>query len=861
MVKETPLVKQYQKIKSQYPDTFLFFRLGDFYELFGDDAIHASKIMEVTLTKRQEMPLCGVPYHSATKYIKKLLNKSKSVAICEQTEDPSEAKGIVKREVVRVITPGTIIEDELLSEDSNNFLVSISKTFSKFGIVFLDISTGDFMGCEVDDINSLEAELSRQRVREAVIPVDSDELDSFLTKQFAEVTVTKKDSWYFNVSKAGDSIKSYFNLSTLKGWELDKYPSVTAACGGLIQYLSETQKDRKVTLKKFRIYTVDEKMILDRKTQENLELVKNLHDGKKKNTLFEALDFTDTAMGMRKLVQWILGPLKDIDKIRMRLNSVEELIQKPEISLTISELLNKTSDMERIIGKANFGSCNARDMTGLKESLKIIPALKELLKSFNSGLIKSMEDKLAPLNNIVDELEKAIKEPPPLTVKEGNIIKRGYSARLDELMDITSGDKKWVLELEERERRRLNIPKLKVGYNKVHGYYIEITRLHSNKVPPEYRRKQTLINSERYITEELKNRENSILGAEEKKIALEYKIFCGLRDMVSGYNRMIQQNSEIIAQIDVLSSFARVSKKYSYSKPHVGNFNEITIKEGRHPVVEKNMAVHEFIPNDTLLDKDENQILVITGPNMSGKSTYLKQTALITIMAQMGCFVPASLAHIGITDRIFTRIGASENLAGGESTFMVEMTEVASILNNATDKSLLVLDEVGRGTSTFDGISIAWAVIEEIARIKGRTLFATHYFELTELAGYMKNVKNYNFVVREWEDKKKVVFLRKLQPGSADKSYGIHCAQLAGVPKNVIQRAWDIFKTLQEEQFDDQGLPKAAHNAQESQLSFSGELKKDDEYREKIKNIDLNRITPIEILNEMKKWQLEIEND
>lgn len=859
MIKDTPLSRQYQKIKSCYPDTFLFFRLGDFYELFGDDAIEASKIMEITLTKRHGYPMCGVPYHAATAYIKKILNKSKSVAICEQVEDPSTAKGIVAREVIRVITPGTIVEDDLLAGDSNNFLVSISKTSGGYGVVLADISTGDFMGCQVDNISRLEAELSRLPVREAVVASGSDELDNSLKRRFPEITVTKKEAWYFSEGKAGDTIKSYFNLATLKGWELDKYPLVTSACGGLIQYLLDTQKERKVKLKNFRLYTVDENMILDRNTQENLELVRNLQDGKKKNTLFEVLDFTDTAMGRRKLIQWIVRPLKDTDEIRRRLNSVEELIQNSEISRKISELLNEINDMERIISKAGFGSCNARDLSGLKESLKIIPKLKEVLKHLDSQLMKSIEEKLVPLDDVVEELEKAITESPPLTVKEGNMIKRGYSSELDEFMDITSGDKKWVSELEERERRRLGIPRLKVGYNKVHGYYIEITKVHSDKAPPEYKRKQTLVNAERYITEELKQREDSILGSEEKKIALEYKIFCELRDMVSSESQMIQQNSELIAQLDVLNSFSEASKKYSYSKPHVDNRDEIIIKDGRHPVVEKNMGVNEFIPNDTLLDKDKNQILVVTGPNMAGKSTYLKQVAVIAVMAQIGCFVPASRARIGLVDRIFTRIGASENLAGGESTFMVEMTEVASILNNATPRSLLVLDEVGRGTSTFDGISIAWAVIEEITKIQGRTLFATHYFELTELASCIEKVKNYNFAVREWKDRKQVVFLRKLQEGSADKSYGIHCAQLAGVPQNVIARAWEIFKTLEQEQLDDKGLPKVARKSgEESQLSFFGGFNNDDEYREKIKNIDLDKITPIDLLTRIKEWQTEI---
>lgn len=858
MIKETPLVRQYQDIKSQYPDTFLFFRLGDFYELFGDDAIEASKIMEVTLTKRRDMPMCGIPYHAAFTYIKKLLNKSRSVAICEQVEDPSQAKGIVKREVVRVITPGTIIEDDLLKEDCNNFLASVSSLSGKFGLVLADISTGDFMGVEVESLSGLEAELSRLPVSEVVIAEEAQELEQFLKINFASILIANKSAWYFNLNKAQDNIKDYFNVATLKGLELDKYPVVVSACGGLLEYLKDTQKGHKIQLKKFRLYTMDENMVLDRDAQENLELIINLQERNKKNTLFEVLDFTDTSMGKRKLVQYILRPLKDIIQIRERLNGVEELMQNPEILRELSQILNSINDMERIISKVGFGNCNARDLLGLKESLKVIPKLKNVLTGVKSSILKSICGKLTTLDELVEELEKAITESPPLTVREGNIIKKGYDPQLDELIEIASGDKKWISDLEAREKKRLNIPLLKVGYNKVFGYYIEVTRRHNDKVPDEYQRKQTLVNAERYITEELKSREDSILGAEEKKAANEYRIFCNLRDMVSARAKPILDNAELIARIDVLNSFSIASKKYDYIKPQIGDWDEITVKDGRHPVVERSMGVNEFIPNDTLLDKNENQILIITGPNMAGKSTYLKQLAVNIIMAQMGCFVAAREARIGIVDRIFTRIGAGENLAAGESTFMVEMTEVASILNNATSRSLLILDEVGRGTSTFDGISIAWAVIEEISRFGGRTLFATHYFELTEISSYIKKVKNYNFAVREWKDRKKIVFLRKLQEGSADKSYGIHCAELSGVPKKVIARAWEIFKVLEEEELDERGIPKAApENTMEKQMTFfSG--KAVDKYMEKIEKLDLDTISPVELVNKVRSWKEEI---
>ncbi|MFW6172296.1 MAG: DNA mismatch repair protein MutS [Elusimicrobiota bacterium] len=861
MVKETPLVKQYQEIKSKYPDTFLFFRLGDFYELFGDDAIEASKLMEITLTKRRDMPMCGIPYHSTANYIKKLLNKSRSVAICEQVEDPSQSKGIVKREVVRVITPGTVIEDELLAGDTNNFLSAVFKDSNNTGIVFLDISTGDFFGTYVEDKRKLESELSRHPVKEVIVPSDSDKLKSFFKIKFPSLKIQEKDSWYFNQEKAADLIKNYFSIATLKGWDIDKHPSIVSACGGLVEYLKETQKQHKIQVKKFHLYTDTETMIIDSNSQDNLELIRNLQDGSKKNTLFEVLDFTDTSMGRRKLVQYISRPLRNISKIRKRLNGVEELMENSELVKKITAIISNVSDMERIISKAVYGSCNARDLLSLKESLKSIPNIKNLLDKTNSKILKNISGELKELDKIVNELEKSIKDSPPLTVKEGDIIKKGYNSDLDELIEISAGDKRWISSLEKKEKDRLKIPTLKVGYNKVYGYYIEITKTHSEKVPAEYERKQTLVNSERYVTQELKEREDSILGAEERRKELEYSIFNKLRKMVSSYSEEIQNNARNISILDVLNSFAKAARKYSYCKPHVGDWDKIEIRDGRHPVIERNMSINEFIPNDSKLDSGENQILIITGPNMAGKSTYLKQVAIINIMAQMGSFVPAKKAIIGIADRVFTRIGAGENLAGGESTFMVEMTEVASILNNATRKSLVILDEVGRGTSTFDGISIAWSVIEEISNVGAKTLFATHYFELTELSSYMNKVKNYNFAVREWRDKKKIVFLRKLQKGSADKSYGIHCAELAGVPKKVISRAWNILKKLEQDEFDNMGQPKMLSNEEmSSQLNLFTSTSKD-EYKEKIKEIELEKMTPLDVVNKIKEWQIKIKNE
>ncbi len=858
-MKETPLVKQYRSIKAQYPETLLFFRLGDFYELFDEDAVEASKLMEVALTKRQGRPMCGVPYHAASNYIRKILSKSRSVAVCEQVEDPSRAKGIVKREVVRVITPGTVIEDDLLSEGSNNFLVSLAPCGENvYGLVFLDVSTGDFTGCRASSLQLLESEISRMPVSEAVLPESAGALEEFISTRFPGLPHTAVDDWHFTQEKSRDAVKGYFGLSTLKGWGLDREDAVSSACGGLVRYLEKTQKDRRVQFKKFRLYRLEEGMMLDRKVQENLELVRNQQDGSKKNTLFSTLDFTETAMGRRLLVNWVLRPLTDVKAIGRRLDAVEEILSTPELMGRVISSLSGISDMERIMARASFGTCNARDLIGLRETLKKIPELKKALSGVKAAALKKIRKDLDPLEEVAEELDSALRDSPPLTVKEGNIIKKGYSSELDELIEIASGDKNWISSLESTERKRLDIPSLKVGYNKVYGYYIEVTKVHTDKVPENYERKQTLVNSERYITEELKRREDSILGAEERKAALEYRLFTSLREKVSLRSHVIQENSGLISELDVLNSFAAAAARHGYRRPSVSGGGNILIKEGRHPVVEASMGVSGFIPNDTELDGKENRILVITGPNMSGKSTYLKQVALITVMAQAGSFVPASEARIGVADRIFTRIGAGENLAQGESTFMVEMTEVASILSGATSRSLLIMDEVGRGTSTFDGISIAWAVIEELSRMGARTLFATHYFELTGLPSRLEGVKNYNFAVREWADRRKIVFLRKLQRGSADKSYGIHCAQLAGVPPEVIKRAWDIFNSLEEK--EPSALPpREREKSGPDQLSFLDDSAL--RCRDMISSLDLNSLTPLDLMQVVRKWQEDIKDE
>ncbi len=867
----TPLMEQYHRIKKEYPDTILFFRLGDFYEMFGDDAKLGSKVLEIALTSRQKVPMCGVPYHSVSKYIATLIKAGHKVAICEQLEDAKVTKDLVKRDVIRVITPGTVLEENLLPEKSNNFLASVyleRPNMEKAGLSFVDISTGEFLATEIEGPNILEEvslELTRLPVAEVLLPKEEEGNARLINLLKAHsLPVNYVDDWNFLKENAYQKLVSQFQLHSLKGLGLENRELAIGASGAIISYLEATQKMALSHLLRLKFYSKSEFMVLDESTRTNLELVANVQNNTKEGSLLGVLDLTQTAMGGRRLRQYIIEPLTDVERIRDRQEGVEEFFSDSINRGKVREVLKKVSDLERLISRLSCGTANARDLIGLKNSLKVVPRIKELIGGLKSRIIRELSEELHDLKEVVDLIESAIVPEPPPTLKEGGIIRPEYDKELNELYQAARGGKEWVAELEAKERKRTGINSLKVGYTSVFGYYIEVTKPNLKQVPQDYIRKQTLINAERFITPELKDKEALILGAEERKVELEYEIFQKVRNRIIGEARKIQEVARTIGEIDVLSSLSEVAANNNYAKPTLTDGEVVSIKAGRHPVVEKMLIGEKFIPNDTYLDGSENQILIITGPNMAGKSTYIRQVALIVLLAQMGSFVPAEEATIGIVDRIFTRISTRDSIARGESTFMVEMIETANILNNATSRSLLVLDEIGRGTSTFDGISIAWAAVEHLngmarrmptsAEPEGplgpRTLFATHYFELTELSQTLSGVKNYNFAVREWGDK--VIFLRKLMEGSADKSYGIHVAQLAGLPKEVLERAKEILYHLEKNSYREDGLPKLAKVEKEpKQLSLFAELEQS--LIKELNALKVEDMTPLEALNKLQE--------
>jgi len=869
-------MEQYHRIRKEYPGTILLFRLGDFYEMFGDDAKLGSKVLEITLTSRQKVPMCGVPYHSASKYIATLIKAGYKVAICEQLEDAKVTKDLVKRDVIRVITPGTVLEENLLPEKSNNFLASVyleRPNVKRAGLSFVDISTGEFLATELEGGNLLEEvslELTRLPVAEVILPKEEESKGELLNllKNYS-LPVNYVDDWNFMKENAYQKLVNQFQLHSLKGLGFENKELAISASGAIISYLEATQKMALSHLLRLKFYLKSEFMILDESTRTNLELLANVQDNTKQGSLLGVLDLTQTAMGGRRLRQYILEPLMDVERIKARQGGVEDFFSNSINRAKIRELLKKIFDLERLISRLCCGTANARDMVSLKNSLKLIPKIKELIGGFKSRMIQELSKELHDLREIVDLIESAIIPEPPPTLKEGGIIRPEYDEELNKLYQMARGGKEWVAELEAKERKRTGINSLKVGYTSVFGYYIEVTKANLKQVPSDYIRKQTLVNAERFATPELKEKETLILGAEERKVELEYEIFQNIRNRVIREARKIQEVARTIGEIDVLSSLAEVAANNNYIKPTLNNGEVISIKAGRHPVVEKMLIGEKFIPNDTYLDGCENQILIITGPNMAGKSTYIRQVALIVLLAQMGSFVPAEEATIGIVDRIFTRISTRDTISRGESTFMVEMIETANILNNATSRSLLILDEIGRGTSTFDGISIAWAAVEHLNRMaRGmrpsseletplgpRTLFATHYFELTELAQTLSGVKNYNFAVREWGDK--VIFLRKLIEGSADKSYGIHVAQLAGLPKEVLERAKEILYHLEKNSYREDGMPKLAKVEKEAkQLSLFAEAEHN--LLQELNKMKIEEMTPIEALNKLQELKEKI---
>lgn len=880
MAQLTPMMQQYVKTKEQYKDCILFYRLGDFYEMFYDDALIASKELEITLTgkdcgQEERAPMCGVPYHAVDNYLNKLVEKGYKVAICEQVEDPKTAKGIVKREVIRIVTPGTNLNTQALDETKNNYLMCIVYMADRYGVSMADITTGDYFLTEIETGKKLIDEIAKFSPKEiicnqsfAVCGIDLEEM-----KDRLGITVYSLEDWYFDDELCKEAIKKHFKVSTLEGLGIASYDSGTIAAGALLQYLTETQKTSLDNLTNLKPYIAAKYMTLDSSTRRNLELCETLREKQKKGSLLWVLDKTKTAMGARMLRSFIEQPLIDKEEINERLDAVTELNKNAISREEIREYLNPVYDLERLISKISYQSANPRDLLAFKSSLSMLPHIKYLLGSFQSKALKEAAQNLDTLEDLYDLIERSIVEEPPIAIREGGMIKEGFHEEVDQLKHAKTEGKTWLAQLEAKEREKTGIRNLKIKYNKVFGYYMEVTNSYKNLVPDYFTRKQTMANAERYITPELKELENMILGAEEKLYALEYDLFCKVRDQIGAQVVRIQKTAKVIARLDVFASFSLVSERNNYVRPKINEKGLIDIKNGRHPVVERMIQNDMFVANDTYLDNANNRVSIITGPNMAGKSTYMRQTALIVLMAQIGCFVPADSAKIGIVDRIFTRVGASDDLASGQSTFMVEMTEVANILRNATSNSLLILDEIGRGTSTFDGLSIAWAVVEYISNPKilgAKTLFATHYHELTELEGKINGVNNYCIAVKEQGDD--IVFLRKIIKGGADKSYGIQVAKLAGVPDPVIQRAKELVEELSDaditvkvKEMKAEGSAKTKSKKKKydqleiNQISLFDTVREEDILQE-LKEIEISTLTPIDALNTIYRLQNRLKN-
>lgn len=867
MAKYTPMMEQYLGIKEQYPDCILLYRLGDFYEMFFDDAITASKVLEIALTGRdcgqeERAPMCGVPYHSVDTYIPRLIENGFKVAICEQLEDPSEAKGIVRRDVVRVITPGTIIDQNMLDEKSNNYLCC-TYIDKGFGMCYADISTGDLFVTENISISDFDINNNRRfdLLKEEIFKINPSEIicNKETEIDLLDSMMTVSDVLSYNEYKS--IILKHFNVVSLDSFGLSDNTYAVMALGMLINYLYRTQKSSVEQLNTLHFYHVGEYLYLDSSTRKNLELTETVRGKKGQGTLYNVVDYTNTAMGGRLLKKWLEGPLKNINLINHRLDSVEELYNNIMTSNNIKEYLKSVYDIERLISRIVYGNCNGRDFNALKQSISNLPDLKSEISSLMSHMFKEIYDSFDTLQDIHDLINKSIVEEPPISIKEGGIIKDGYNSELDEIKDITIHGKNWISELQNKEREITGIKNLKIGYTKVFGYYLEVTKSYLNLVPDSYIRKQTLANCERYVTPELKEMEAKILNADEQLMKLEYNLFMEIRQCIKDQVVRIQETAYNIAVIDVLNSLSIAAVKNNYVRPKMNTTGQIKITDGRHPVIEKIMKNEMFVPNDTYIDGKEHRMSIITGPNMAGKSTYMRQVALIALLAHIGSFVPAKEAEISILDKIFTRVGASDDLSQGQSTFMVEMSEVSNILNNATANSLLILDEIGRGTSTYDGLSIAWSVVEYITKkIKAKTLFATHYHELSELESKLKSVKNYRILIKETDDK--IIFLRKIAEGSVDRSYGIQVANLAGLPLEVVTRAKEILHQLDESDinkpFAKRKKERITDNFQVSMFQGDpiqkAESKEYKELTESIKNIDINNITPVKaftLLNEL----------
>ncbi|NVM22370.1 MAG: DNA mismatch repair protein MutS [Desulfobacterales bacterium] len=865
MVKATPMVQQYLSIKQRYHDAILFYRMGDFYEMFFEDAKVASRILEIALTSRNKkdeeaIPMCGVPHHAAQAYVARLIEQGFKVAICEQVEDPAKAKGLVKRDVVRVITPGVVVDTEILDARSNNFLMGLYVWQDRFGIAHLDISTATFRLTESSKFEAVLDECRRIEPRETIVSESHREQPQIkmLIGLLEQTSVSYLKDETFDLESAKARLLRQFKTQTLEGFGCHGWRAGLASAGALLRYVDETHKGDLVHLRRIVSYSLSDFMVVDEATRRNLELFETIRTGARRGSLLGVMDYTVTAMGGRRLRTWLQYPLLDLEQIGARLDAVEEAKEKLLASRSLREAMEEIHDLERLNSKIALDRCNARDLVALKNSIQRLPRIRSLVEGYTSGLFLQIRDQWDELSDIGRQIEQSICNEPPLTLREGGIIKPGFDQGLDELIGISREGKDWISRLEAKERQATGINSLKVGFNKVFGYYIEVSKTHIKSVPARYVRKQTLVNGERYITEDLKAYESKVLGAEEKRAQLEYELFCSVREKVAQNNRRISKMAGLISQVDVLIALAELADQNGYSKPVVHGGGSLFLKESRHPVVEKLMTAERFVPNTIEMDNTSKQVLIITGPNMAGKSTILRQAALLVLMAQMGSFIPAEDASIGIVDRIFTRVGALDNLAQGQSTFMVEMQETANILNSATEKSLVILDEIGRGTSTFDGLSIAWAVAEYLHDWKAcgiKTLFATHYHELTDLAITKDRVKNYNIAVKEWNEE--VIFLRRLIEGSTNRSYGIQVARLAGIPAEVLDRANEILKNIEAGELNGAGVPQLGRceKADERPSALQLRLFKtpDQAVADALSELDLDTMTPIEALNRLNE--------
>jgi DNA mismatch repair protein MutS len=862
------MMLQYLEIKSDYPDAILFFRLGDFYEMFLEDAVEASRILDITLTSRnkgsaEEIPLCGVPYHSCQPYIAKLVQAGRKVAICEQVEDPRLAKGIVRREVVRVVTPGLVVDTETLDPRRNNYLLALGSAGNdRWGLAFVDITTGEFRTTQLESIEALAGELLSRNPTEVLLPEgeEGDLLADRLEEVLRPLVVNRAPDWVFADDRASRLLGEFFPGSSLEAFGCQAMPAAISAAGAVLHYLQETQKGTLSHLQPLRTYQAHDYMVLDDFTRRNLELTGTLHDGGRKGSLLGVMDRTVTAMGARKLRHWITHPLIDLEAIRRRHAAVEELVGESLLRDDLRAAIDGISDLERLNGRIALATANAKDLIALRNSLQKLPQVLGLLEGTADPLLAGLHDQIDPLPELVTLIESAIVDDPPFVLREGGLIREGFHSELDELRRVSREGKGWIARLEQEEKARSGIPSLKVRFNRVFGYYIEVTRSYLDRVPADYERKQTLANAERFITPALKEYEEKVLTAEERVVVIEYDLFQEVRAQVASQGPRIQATADRLAVLDILLGFAELAHERNYCRPVMDDTTDLQIEEGRHPVIETMNLGERFVPNDTLMDTTDNQILMITGPNMAGKSTFMRQVALICLMAQVGSLVPARSARIGCVDRIFTRVGASDNLARGQSTFMVEMTETAKILNHATSRSLIVLDEIGRGTSTFDGISIAWSVAEYLhdhPSVAARTLFATHYHELTELGLTRQRVKNYNVAVKEWDEQ--IIFLRRIVKGGASHSYGIQVARLAGLPVQVIERAKEVLRNLETGEFE-AGAPRLARSLAGTPQTPPPQLglfdRVEDPLRGRLSAIDVSVLTPLESLNlldELKK--------